>query len=232
MDQKFNTAFIPKKFLSEDVASGSTSKYVQRRNVVGPGYFIAILIFIAAVGASVALFAYTRIVEGAVETKINELKAQMSELKAEDLTELVELERQMRYAAQFLDKHIAASEVLHKLEEKTIRDVRYAALEYRRGDASPELSLSGQTRALANVGLQLQEFENERLVTSLALTNLERDPELGLVAFGVKLGIAPELVSYQTAVKEDRHGKAPVPALPTRPAQTQVLVATSSSVTP
>jgi hypothetical protein len=212
MDQKYNTSFIPKKFLSEDVQSGSTSKYIKRRSIVGPGYFIAVLIFIATVGASVALFAYTRILEGSLNEKIVDLKESMEAVKSEDLTEFLELEKQMKNAKYLLENHVAISEVLHKLEMTTLENVQYVAMAYK-GASKEEFStidLSGVTKSLADVALQIREYEQDKHIITPTITNLTRDPGGVLIQFDVRASVLRDLISYNIAVREGRHGKNPV----------------------
>jgi hypothetical protein len=216
MDHKYNTSFIPKKFLTEDVQAGSASKYIKHRNVVGPGYFIAVLLFIASIGASVALFAYTRILEKSSEEKILSIEKQLEEINEEDLVEFYELERKMKSAQIILDNHVAFSEVLHKLEEKTLRDVQYTTLTFQAVDpASPAiLSLLGVARTFPDVALQTQEYLQDGQFVSPTLTTLSKTED-ELVSFSVNSEINRDLTSYDIATREGRHAKSPVKAAPT-----------------
>jgi hypothetical protein len=208
MDQKYNTSFIPKKFLSEDVQSGSTSKYIKRRSIVGPGYFISVLLFIATTVSSVGLFIYTRIIDTAVQEKIDSLTTAMQELKAEDLDEFAELDKQMDVAQNLLDNHVAVTELLHSIEKRTLQDVQYVALAFlRQVDPEPAVvDLNGKTRTLAYVASQAREFEAESNLVGSALRTLGQDDQ-GMYAFGIHSAIASDLISYAIAVREERHGK-------------------------
>ena len=210
MDQKYNTSFIPKKFLAEDVQGGAPSRYIKQRTLVGPGYFVAILIFALTVGASVFLFIYTRATISSIENDTAELQAMMTEVKPEDIAEFLELERQMTIARELLDNHIAVSELLHKLEEKTLSTVQYGIMDFKGDNIASSVVLGARTRALANVALQVREYENDRQLVSTALTRLEKDTDLGYITFDTRADILRELLLYNVAIREGRHGKSPV----------------------
>jgi len=225
MDQKYNTSFIPKKFLAEDVQGGSASKYVKQRTLIGPGYFIAMAIFVLALGASVALFLYTRVVMNSIEENMTILQAQIDEVRSEDISEFLELEKQMNIASTLLENHIAVSELLHKLEQTTLANVWYAAMNFTGGISAPAVVIGGSTRALTNVALQMREFEADRHFVTPSLSRLEREAETGLISFDVRSDILKDLLLYEVAVHDGRHGKSQI----TQPARTSTPVETTST---
>jgi hypothetical protein len=154
------------------------------------------------------LFVYTRVIDASVQEKIEFIKIAMQELKAEDLAEFAELDKQMDVAQDLLDNHVAVTEFLHSIEKRTLQDVQYVGLAFLR-QADPALAvvdLNGKTRTLAYVASQAREFEAESNFVESSLKTLGQDDQ-GMYAFSIHSTIASDLISYAIAVREGRHGK-------------------------
>jgi len=208
MEPKFNTSFIPKKSLQADVGGpGSTTttspgnKYVKRRTVRGPGYFLTLLIFVLAVVASFSIYGYTVIVERNIDDRI----AQINEMqKGFDPSEIERLAREglrMKNAERLLSSHVTVTELFDLLEAITLKNVRYDNFEYSGAlGSTPGLDLSGSSQNFQSIAVQTEQYRINQSLNNPVVTELKRLTD-GSAVFDVQMTVNPRLVSFPTALQ-------------------------------
>jgi len=238
MEPKFNTSFIPKKSLQADVSGTTPGRYVHRRSVKGPGYFIALLIFLASVAASVGIFGYTKLVEQSIADLSKQVEATRATFKPEVIGELSRVDTRMRNATTLLHNHVAVSEMFSLLEKITLKDVSYTALEYHMGlDTTPSaLVLNGNARTMKSVALQTDQFAKSDYIHDPNVTQLERDFSNDTTTFSIGLSVDPRLISYEqsldTRMSAVETSSAPVISEAEAPLQTHATSSSASTTTP
>jgi hypothetical protein len=223
MEPKFNTSFIPKKSLQADVSSSTPGKFVNRRSVTGPGYFLAVLAFLLSVIVSVGVFGYTKIIERTIVDSTTKVKAIQAALQPELISELMRIDARMKGVQRLTSGHIAVSALLDHLEAVTLNDVTYTQLTFKTEPASAvyNLTLQGETGAIPSVALQTDQFRKSEYLLSPVVTKLDRPsvegttktPNARTTMFAVSMSMDPRLVSYAAALESGRYGVATAPSL-------------------
>jgi hypothetical protein len=202
MEPKFNTSFIPKKSLQADVVGASSGdKFIGRRTIHGPGYFLAMLIFLVSVIASIGLFGYTKIVENSIQEKIERLKEQKVSFDVKSVDLLIRADKHITNANKLLMQHVAVSELFTLLETLTLKRVQYTSLKY---DGFPGESavvvIDGTTQTFQNVALQTEQYRGDVNLTNPVVRELER-LDNGSVSFSLDISIDQRLVMFSSFLK-------------------------------
>lgn len=201
MDQKFNTSFIPKKFLTENVDGGGSSRFVKRRSVIGPGYFLSLLIFLIALVVSGAVFGYTKITQKNIDDKLHQLEGQMKTLDNALIDDFERLDNRLKTAHTLLAAHIAPTALLTFLEEVTLTDVRYIQLSYNTDTYEKVIRglIAGVSDDYESVALQMDQYRNAETVNNPVIINLQQSEGEGVTdekAFEIQFAIDPRFISF------------------------------------
>ena len=220
MEPKYNTSFIPKKFLGGNVGgSAGGTQFVQRRHVMGPGYYLSVLIFVITLIVSGGVFAYVKITQQNIEKLQTALELSTQSINVNEVESYIRLNKRLTNANTIVNKHVAVSEVFALLEERTLRDVRYGALDYSmEGDGSTiSVTVSGEAPDFQQVALQARQFQSAELLKAPTVTHLAygNDGEEGLVEFKIQVGIDPRLVSFGSALQRTSRNQPRTQASPT-----------------
>lgn len=221
MEPQFNTSFIPKKSLQADVSGGGSSgKIVGRRDVYGPGFYLALLIFIASVLAAAGIFGYTTIIQNTVDKKITTLENQKKLFSEENIAMLVRAESHINNARKILNSHVAVTEFFKELERITLRRVQYMELIFTAVPGTDSrFSVTGFSENFQNVALQTTEYRNSPSLSFPIVRNLERT-EIGPVLFTLDVSVDPMLISYKRSLQDMQVNTIP----PAQPAGVDTLV--------
>ncbi len=226
MEPKFNTSFIPKKSLQQDVSGTTPGRFVNRRTTHGPGYYGTLLLLVVAIIASGVVFAYTKVVETDATSKLADIDRLRAAFKEEDIAALERMDARLRYGKQLVHDHVAVSELLDLLETLTLKKVRYTQLAYtaraidtnnnvRTNSKMPSagsMTLTGVTNDLPSVALQTDQYRSSDSLTEPAVTTITlgqadaRNTDIGpdQLAFIVQMNVDPSLVSYSEALLQGR----------------------------
>jgi hypothetical protein len=191
METKFQTSFIPKSNLEQNVAQGGS------RGPVGFFTFIASIIFFISVLVAGGVFGYNKYLESLVASSKDSLDKNIKSFEPQTIEEYVRLNSRIDSAKKLLDKHIAISYVLDFLEEKTIQSVGFSDFKYdvdAGGEAS--LTMNGQAKGYNSVAYQAELFGRERALKSPLFSNLDVDVS-GNVVFNFTTRIDPVFISYK-----------------------------------
>lgn len=209
MEPKFNTSFIPKKSLQADVNGPSVSEFAERRDTYGPGFSLALLIFIVSIVASIAVFAYTVMIDRTIEKKITELENLKNSFSEENIEMLIRADNHIKQAKKITTEHVAVSELFNELERITLKKVQYVGMEYAGVPNENSLfTLSGFSQNFQDVALQTTQYRSSKSLRSPIVRELER-LEAGPVFFSIEVTADPRLVSFANALENAKQPNNP-----------------------
>ena len=211
MEPKFNTSFIPKKSLQADTgAPGSGGKkYVGRRSVHGPGFFLVLLFFISCVIASLGVFGYTVMIDKRIEEFKGTLDGKKSAFKSSVIEDLIAMDLRISQANSLVANHLALSELFNKLEEVTLKRVQYVGFTYtgKTTEAPASMAVSGVAEKLNEAALQTKAYRDDAKLIRPTVQDLEKDDtdsDISSISFQVNTGIDDSLTSFSAALREER----------------------------
>lgn len=229
MEPKFNTSFIPKKSLQADV-SGTTAgkdRFVRRRDVRGPGYYLMLMVFLASVVISLGVFGYTKIVESNIQEKIARLERQKESFDEDTVAMLTRADSQITNAKKILAGHVAVSELFTLLETITLSRVQYTELEYTgMPNQTAVVSISGQAKNFQDVALQTEQYRLHQSLYKPVVRDLERQ-ENRTIDFSIDLAADQRLVTFSSALRN--RGNTVVTPPPPPVAETEASTTTPST---
>lgn len=200
MDQKYNTSFIPKKFLTENVDGGGSSRFVKRRSVIGPGYFLSLLIFLIALVVSGAVFGYTKITQKNIDDKLHQLEGKMKTLDNALIDDFERLDNRMKTANTLIAAHLAPTALLTFLENVTMTDVRYLKLSYDTDSYENTIRgfIAGVSDDYESVALQMDQYRNAQTVNNPVIINLRRGEieNVNEKAFEIQFAVDPHSIGF------------------------------------
>lgn len=209
MEPKFNTSFIPKKSL-QDVGGGTGGRYVGRRDVYGPGFFLSLFLFLIAIVATVGLFAYSKITEDSIDEKIGILEGKKGLFNSAEIRDLIRADAQLKNATKVVNEHVVVSELFTLLEKITLKRVQYTGLVYEGFPTETALvSISGLAKNFQDVALQTEQYRLDNNLRSPIVKELERldaEGEEGDVNFTVDVLAQVDLLSFSAMLKRGVQG--------------------------
>jgi len=199
MEQQFNTSFIPKQALQADVTAGGPRSYVKRRGVMGPGYFLSLLVFIIALLVAIGLFVYTKVMVAAIDEQVLQLEEQQHRFQTDSIDELIRADARLAHARTLLQNHIAVSQLFQELEANTLRDVALEQFQYQGADpANVMITLSAVARGFVPVAQQLDQYRAHNKIRNSALVEIQRS-DAQLNDFTLTASIDPQMVRYDAS---------------------------------
>lgn len=182
----------------------STPSFIPKRNSPGgfagrsPGLFsfVANLVFVIALIASVGVFAYQKYLEHEIGTMSDELTAAKAALEPNLINQLASSDARIIAGNDILNHHVTLSSFFTLLGANTVPDVRFTSFSYLKNtDGTLSISLKGQAKTYADVALESQIFSENPNFINPVFSNLDLDAK-GNVVFTAKSGLAPNAVSY------------------------------------
>lgn len=212
MEPKFNTSFIPKKALQEDVVGGNSGRYTHRiHSAYGPGYVLALMIFVLTVMGSLGVFGYTRIKASSLEEMRAKLAKEKDSFQPAIVRRLKELDSRLIVAKELVERHIALSPLFDALEQSTLREVQYTKFLYKgipdTNGWKPDLTIDGHASGYAAVAQQTNAY-NDALFRSIALGSLAQNQDnanantIG-ASFSVRMEAGETLISFSNHLPMD-----------------------------
>jgi len=194
MEPQFQTSFIPKKPLTQEVSSSPRGK-VSILNFVSTVFFIGTIV--------VSGFVYFYV--SGLNTKLSNLKSNLEQEKQafdyDTIETLQQLSKRIMGAKEILSNHLALSPIFDLIEEITLKTVQYTKFDYTQdiNDGSIEVKLSGIAPGYKSIGLQEEEFTKNRYIKNPVFTNLILG-EKGEVSFDVEFTVDKTYLAYGNTI--------------------------------
>ncbi len=186
---QYQSSFIPKK----PVTVGSFS-----RHSVGLFPFIANIIFVIALMATLLVFVYSKYLEGSIskmETKLTEARIS---LDPNLINQLYRSDLRIVSSKELVQKHISLSSFFELLQIKVLQNVSFSSFSFNSNDGgSITLLMKGNAKNYATLALQAKEFEQDDNFINPIFSDLTLN-DRGEVVFVFKSHLNAKAVSYLT----------------------------------
>lgn len=212
VETKFQTSFIPKQ-----PVTGETER---RRGGVGVLFLISFLLMVASAAAAVGVFIWNKTTLAQIEKGKIQLEDHKNAFDSNSINEFTRLDNRIDVASMLLKSHMGASAIFPRLQDNTLRTVRFNNFTYSNGGNGKILiSMSGVAQDYESMALQAQQFtkpELQNAFRSPIFSNFSKERDAVVFTFGS--GIDPYVVEYY----QNRINAAKQAGLtPTAPANTQ-----------
>ncbi len=195
MDQNFQTSFIPKKPMVEQVTSTGGKS-------VGLVVIISIVIFLTMVLVSGGAYLYKQALTKNITQMETDLGLAKNRFEPAEISKLKLLDRRLRSSNDILNAHIAISPIFDALEVLTMKTIRYTKFSYDFGTNNKILvKMSGQAIGYRSVALQSDLFLKNKNLIDPVFSNLSLDDK-GNVLFDLEFSVDPSFVNYKQIVKK------------------------------
>lgn len=181
------SSFIPKR-------NQSSGAFVVRSG--GLFSFVANLIFVIALVASIGVFAYEKYLNHEISTMSDELTAAKAALDPDLIGKLASSDARIIAANQILNNHITLSAFFALLQTQTLQNVRFTSFSYlQKPDGTYGVSMKGEARTYADVAAQADVFNKNSNFINPQFSNLDLNDK-GNVTFAFSSGLDPKAISY------------------------------------
>ena len=196
MEQNFQTSFIPKKPIVEDVVvhSRPTSLFT----------VLALFAFFAVLIAFGGVYFYRGVLTKQVNTMNDQLKLAKNSFEPEKIDALQQLDKRLNAASEVLSKHVAISPIFETLQKYTLKSIRYSKFEYTFASDSGtalDVKITGQALGYKSIALQADLFnKHDKEIIDPVFSNLSLDLK-GNVIFQLEFSVDPSFINYKDLVK-------------------------------
>jgi len=211
VETRFQTSFIPKAPVTQEV-----------RKPVGASLFflISFLLLVATVAGSIGVFVWNKTLESQIKTNRDLLVKHNASFDSTSIKEYTRLDNRIDVASELLKNHIGPSEIFPRLQDNTLKTLRFNNFTYTNaGGGKILITMSGEALDYETMALQAQRFTIPDLQNSFRspiFSNFSKQKDV--VVFTFSSGIDPDVISYyQAKIKEIREAEN-TPTLPVTPA--------------
>lgn len=160
----------------------------------------ASIVFVVVIGMGVALYIMNDYTTTQISDRSNELKQNEERLDLNFARDIVDLDRRIVSAKTLLDRHVIVSPVFQVLQDATLKNVRFSALDYSTKDGKFTLAGNGKALSYSAIALQSDEFAkpgNRERIENPVFSGLGLDPN-GNVTFTFSADVLPSLVDFDS----------------------------------
>lgn len=221
------TSFVPKQPVKAAMPRRGSSG-------IDTFLFISLIVLVATVAASGALFAYQLYLDGVLESKALRLIEAQGRVDENAIQEFIRARNRFATAGALLDGHVAASQFFDALEERTLQNVRFSSLSFQiADDRSATLSMQGTARTFNALAAQSSELAKEARLRRVIFSDISPQDN-GTVSFSLSAEVDAALVLMAAPDKptlpEAPAVEEPLPAVPaSAPAESTVATTTPSA---
>ncbi len=205
MDQNFQTSFIPKKPIVEERAVGARP--------IGLFTILSIFVLIAVLAITGGMFLY----KGVVVRNTKSMKASLvqaeNRFEPSKIAELQNLDKRLNAASEVLKEHITVAPIFNKLQELTMKTVRYNRFGYETSmlpDSKVAVHLTGQAIGYRSIALQADLFTADEQLIDPIFSNLVLDDK-GNVSFDLNFYVDRTFVNYKQTLQTTDSAPVVVP---------------------
>lgn len=195
MEPNFRTSFIPKKpIVSTQGVGGAT--VIKTTNIIS---LVGNIVFVFMLLISGGLFFYKSMLNDQIVQAGLDLDAARDAFQLDVIQELIDVNARLRATNDLLNQHVAISEFLLFLQEKTIKNVRFESLDYKNevNNQSVTMKVEGSSyNALASQG---EIFSKEEFIKSPYFSEFNTKDN-GIVTAVFSSNIDAALVSYKRKI--------------------------------
>lgn len=195
MEPKFQTSFIPKKPIVNDI--GVEVRVVRDTNVIS---LIGNIFFIATLVALGGLYAGKMIVRNQIDTAKTEIKKESEAFQLDKVNELIDNNSRIVAAKNLVDKHVAVSPLLSLVESLTVKRMRLLGLVYSNKAGVPTLNLTAEALNYNVLAEQSRIFKESTYMSNNQFSNFVLEDN-GYIKVDFATAIDTNLVTYKKAIE-------------------------------
>jgi len=204
MEQNFQTSFIPKKPIVEEVIN-SPKKSMSFLTI------FTIILFLTMALTFGGLYFYESVLAKNIVDMQASLKKANERFEVAKIKELQILDKRLVASGKILSKHLTISPVFQILQDITMKTVRYTEFSYDITDTDKILiKMSGEADGYRSIALQADLFSSRKELIDPVFSNLTLQ-EKSNVVFDLEFSVDPSLVNYKQALEKERPS-APAPS--------------------
>lgn len=190
---------------------------------------ISLVILVATIAASGAIFGYHLLLKSTIAAKASRLAAAQERIDETTVQDFIRTRNRFASADVLMGNHVAASQLFSALETRTLQNVRFSSLNLAIAeDRTATLSMAGTARTFNALAAQSSEFGKEAGLSRVIFSNIALE-ENETVTFTLSADVNSALIVMQ---------EPDAPSAPVLPDETAPVVspeegtATSSAPTP
>jgi len=183
------TSFIPKK---------SFVKPIYKSRGFGILLNSSIVLFVVSMLVFGGVYSYEKNLSKRVALLADSLGRERDAFDLPALAEIGKTAKKIEFAKKLLKNHVAPSPIFNFLERATLESVRFSNFSYTRqksGDEGTEVAMDGLAKSYASLALQADEFQKNKNVESISVSNLSLGKG-GVVKFHIVIILSPNFVKY------------------------------------
>ncbi len=196
MDPKFQTSFIPKSPVVSN-AQESRSSSVANTNIFS---VVATVLFIAALIASGALFAYKQLLMSQIQAADRSITAARAAFEPEKIKELLDSDSRINSSKTLLERHVVVSKLLILLQNLTVKRMQLTDLTYSNKSGSHSLLMKAEVQTFNALAQQKEIFARNEFVVRPEFSNFTPKDD-GVIGVSFSAVIDSGLVSYKKAIE-------------------------------
>jgi len=197
MEQNFQTSFIPKKPIVEEVVKAP-------KKSMGFLTIFTIILFITMALTFGGLYFYQTVLAQNIIDMQASLEKANERFEVSAITELQTLDRRLIASGKILSKHLTISPVFKVLQDITMKSVRYTEFSYDISDKDKILiKMTGEAEGYRSIALQADLFSSRKELIDPVFSNLTLQ-EKGNVVFDLEFSVDPSLVNYKQTLEKER----------------------------
>jgi hypothetical protein len=179
------SSFIPKK---------PTAGGISRSGGLIP--YIANIIFVLALVASVLVFAYSKYLDNQISKMSESLTVARQALEPDLINQLASSDKRIIAGNELILNHKSLSGFFDLLESITLKNLRFTSFAYSPGTGgAATVTLKGQAQTYGALALQAKIFGQDENFINPMFSNLDLDDK-GNVIFTFKSDLNPKAISY------------------------------------
>lgn len=197
MEQNFQTSFIPKKVIVEEVV-------VKGKKPVNIFTVFGIIIFLTMAIVFGGLYFYENLLNTRISKDKDSLQKAAQRFEVSRINELEILNKRLSAANKIIDSHISISPIFEVLQSITMKSIRYTKFTYEFSEKQEIIvKMSGQAESYRSIALQSDLFSANKNLIEPVFSNLTLDDK-GSVLFDLEFKIDPILVNYKQKLDQER----------------------------
>lgn len=210
VETRFQTSFIPKAPVTEEA---------KRPVGVSILFLISFLIFVVAIAGSIGVFIWNKTLISQIAKGKQILEDHKNAFDATSIKEFTRLDSRIDVANDLLKNHISVAEIFPRLQDNTLRTVRFNNFAYTNaGNGKIMINMGGEALDYESMALQAQRFTIPELQNSFRspiFSNFSKQKDT--VVFTFASGIDPDVVSYYQSHLNAMKQAQNAPQTPTLP---------------
>ena len=173
MDRGINASFIPKK----DIRNKRGSRTPLAANLF---LLIGFIIFLATLLASLAVFLYSKKLDGDNARALETLEKNRDNYGLSAIEEFIDLNNRIKAGERILANHVNVNPVFTLLENDTLTDVYLSNFTFETDGGEILISARGFAPTYAHVALQADQYSANKTIKNLILSGVNQAREGGI----------------------------------------------------